>query len=102
MGISSRNSEVIHAGIYYPVNSLKARFCVEGRELLYEICAGNQIPHKKIGKLIIPPQFDHVSDFDGGLAGVWADKTSSYIDMNGKIVFQSAGMRFSPPNCGPY
>ena len=53
MGISSRNSEVIHAGIYDPPGSLKARLCVEGKELLYETCARNNIPHRKIGKLII-------------------------------------------------
>ncbi len=52
-GISSRNSEVIHAGIYYPTGSLKAELCIEGRQLLYEICAENKIPHLKIGKLII-------------------------------------------------
>lgn len=52
-GISSRNSEVIHAGIYYPHGSLKARLCVEGREMLYETCAKNNIPHAKTGKLII-------------------------------------------------
>lgn len=52
-GISSRNSEVIHAGIYYPANSLKARFCIDGRELLYEICEKNNIPYKKTGKMII-------------------------------------------------
>lgn len=53
MGISSRNSEVIHAGIYYPTGSLKARLCVEGRERLYRLCAENGIPHKKTGKIII-------------------------------------------------
>ena len=53
MGVSSRNSEVIHAGIYNPPGSLKARFCIEGRELLYETCISNNIPYQKTGKLII-------------------------------------------------
>ncbi len=53
MEISSRNSEVVHAGIYYPSGSLKASLCVEGREKLYETCLKNNIPHHKIGKLII-------------------------------------------------
>ncbi len=52
-GISSRNSEVIHAGLYYPTNSLKAKLCVEGRKLLYEYCLSRNIPHKKIGKWVV-------------------------------------------------
>lgn len=50
---SSRNSEVIHAGIYYPKGSLKAATCTEGRPLLYEFLAKNNISHKRIGKLIV-------------------------------------------------
>ncbi len=49
---SSRNSQVIHAGIYYPANSLKAKFCVEGRALLYELCEKHNIPYRKMGKVI--------------------------------------------------
>lgn len=50
---SSRNSEVIHAGLYYPRNSLKALCCEEGRQLLYARCAARRIPHRRTGKLVV-------------------------------------------------
>jgi L-2-hydroxyglutarate oxidase LhgO len=52
-GTSSRNSEVIHAGIYYPTGSLKARFCVAGRAALYAYCEARHIPFRRCGKLIV-------------------------------------------------
>jgi L-2-hydroxyglutarate oxidase LhgO len=54
-GVSSRNSEVIHAGIYYPRGSLKAAFCGEGRSRLYQYCDSHKVAYSRCGKLIVAP-----------------------------------------------
>jgi len=61
---SSRNSEVIHAGIYYPKGSLKAKTCVEGNRLIYETCIKNDIPYKKLGKLIVATKDAEITDLE--------------------------------------
>jgi len=62
---SSRNSEVIHAGIYYPKGSLKSQLCVEGKRLLYDYCKGNDIPFKNCGKLIVATSEDEIPIIEG-------------------------------------
>jgi len=61
---SSRNSEVIHAGIYYPTGFLKAKLCVEGNRMMYEICGKNNIKHKKLGKIIVATNDDEAKDLE--------------------------------------
>lgn len=63
-GTSARNSEVIHAGIYYPAGSLKAKLCVQGRHMLYAYCAEKGVSHKRIGKLIVATSEEEIPKLD--------------------------------------
>jgi L-2-hydroxyglutarate oxidase LhgO len=64
-GVSSRNSEVIHAGMYYPTGSLRAKHCVQGRRMLYDFCASHGVPHKKVGKLIVATDEKQTAKIEG-------------------------------------
>lgn len=62
-GVSSRHSEVIHSGIYYPADSLKAQSCVAGREALYRFCDTHKVPFKKTGKLVVA-RYEHLAGLE--------------------------------------
>jgi L-2-hydroxyglutarate oxidase LhgO len=72
-GISARNSEVIHAGIYYPAGSLKARLCVAGRGMLYAYCEERGISHRRCGKLIVATREQQRAQLDRIAAGARAN-----------------------------
>lgn len=83
-GTSARNSEVIHAGIYYPPGSLKARLCVEGKQLLYEYCRERGIPHKRLGKLIVAADADQTSRLAGLVEHARKNGVDDLYQINGQ------------------
>jgi L-2-hydroxyglutarate oxidase LhgO len=72
----SRNSAVIHAGIYYPQNLLKARLCVEGKMLLYGLCQDERMLHRRCGKLIVATNDDE----DGQLEAIPTRARSNSVE----------------------
>jgi L-2-hydroxyglutarate oxidase LhgO len=78
---SSRNSEVIHAGIYYPKGSLKARACVQGKELLYEYCVSHGVPHRRCGKLIVATVERQLDELKGIQAKAHANGVTDIVWM---------------------
>jgi L-2-hydroxyglutarate oxidase LhgO len=78
---SSRNSEVIHAGIYYPRGSLKARACVEGRQRLYEYCVSHGVPHRRSGKLIVATDERQIEELKGIQAKAHANGVTDVVWM---------------------
>jgi len=75
-GVSSRNSEVIHGGLYYPTGSLKARFCVEGRRALYAFLESRKIDYRKCGKLVVATQEDEV----GLIEAIYQQATTNGVE----------------------
>jgi L-2-hydroxyglutarate oxidase LhgO len=101
-GVSSRNSEVIHAGIYYPKGSLKSRLCLRGKELLYEWCKTNGVAHQNIGKYIIAANEEEQAKLesirctakDAGLSELYT-VSSSEINKIEPEIFSTGGL-YSP------
>ena len=83
LGNSSRNSEVIHAGIYYPAGSLKASLCVKGRDLLYSYCAERGIAHRRLGKLIVATQPSEADILDALFAQATANGVDDLVKLGG-------------------
>ena len=78
-GTSSRNSEVIHAGIYYPAGSLKARLCVQGKAMLYDYCEARGIGHRRCGKLIVATSEAEVPQLAGIIAKAVANGVNDLV-----------------------
>jgi L-2-hydroxyglutarate oxidase LhgO len=76
---SSRNSEVIHAGIYYPRGSLKARLCVQGKQMLYDYCTARGIAHRRCGKFIVATSAGQVAQLQGIIAKAAANGVDDLV-----------------------
>lgn len=105
-GSSSRNSEVIHAGLYYPKDSLKARLCAEGNKLLYRFCELHSVPYARLGKLIVAQDEREAGELVGleekaiangvtdlkWLSGAEANKLEPSLNVAGALFSPSTGI----------
>ncbi len=85
---SARNSEVIHAGLYYPRGSLKARFCVEGRQQLYEYCEAKHVPYRRCGKLLVATHPSQLQKLDSVRAAAVANGVTDLEQLSAQDVQQ--------------
>ncbi len=83
-GISSRNSEVIHAGIYYPTGLTKTRLCVEGKQRLYQFCADYGVPHNRCGKLLVASHETEIPELDAIAARARANGVDDLVWLSGE------------------
>lgn len=90
-GISSRSSEVVHAGLYYPAGSLKARLCVEGRHALYDYCKSRGIAHRRCGKLVVATEAAQ----DGELEALQQRATTNGVD-DTRLLSRSEAVAMEP------
>ncbi|MBV7379801.1 NAD(P)/FAD-dependent oxidoreductase [Maritimibacter dapengensis] len=82
---SARNSEVIHAGIYYDPGSIKARLCRRGRDLLYDFCAQHNVPHARCGKLIVATNEDEAAKLPSIAARALENGVEDLVPIDGKM-----------------
>lgn len=96
MATSTRNSGVIHSGIYYPQGSLKARHCIEGNRQTYEFCAAHKVPHKHTGKLVVAANADEAAE----LAALLVNGRANGVE--GLQLIDSAAIRAREPHIAGY
>ena len=108
---SSRNSGVIHAGIYYPEKSLKSKFCVLGNKLIYDYCKKNHIPHANTKKILVASSYDQIKIIDriqkqaeiNGVEGIikisknQVSKLEPLIYCEEALIISSGPLRVPPP-----